>query len=92
MLYILSMEKLSEKLPKEYQGQMKELLGDVKVDEQRLLTETAIFADKIAVAPDKEIKVRKKGLMTKEPKIAFLENETIYIEQVSKTVLNEIKL
>lgn len=50
------------------------------------------IADKIAVAPDKEIKVRKKGLMTKEPKIAFLENETIYIEQVSKTVLNEIKL
>ena len=28
---------------------MKELLGDVKVDEQRLLTETAIFADKVAV-------------------------------------------
>ena len=34
-------EKLEEK--------MKELLGDVKVDEQRLLTETAIFADKTAV-------------------------------------------
>ena len=28
---------------------MRELLGDVKIDEQRLLTETAIFADKIAV-------------------------------------------
>ena len=34
-------EKLEEK--------MRELLGDVKVDEQRLLTETAIFADKTAV-------------------------------------------
>lgn len=34
-------ERLEEK--------MRELLGDVKVDEQRLLTETAIFADKIAV-------------------------------------------
>ena len=28
---------------------MRELLGDVQVDEQRLLTETAIFADKTAV-------------------------------------------
>ncbi len=28
---------------------MRELLGDVKVEEQRLITETAIFADKIAV-------------------------------------------
>ena len=28
---------------------IKELLEDAKVDEQRLLTETAIFADKIAV-------------------------------------------
>ena len=31
---------------------IKELLKDVKVDEQRLLTETAIFADKIAVAEE----------------------------------------
>ncbi|MBQ2675858.1 MAG: YicC family protein [Clostridia bacterium] len=31
------------------ENKMRELLGDVKVDEQRLLTETAIFADKIAV-------------------------------------------
>lgn len=31
---------------------IRELLGDIKVDEQRLLTETAIFADKIAVAEE----------------------------------------
>lgn len=31
------------------EAKMKELLGDFQVDEQRLLTETAIFADKIAV-------------------------------------------
>ena len=31
------------------EAKMKELLGDVQIDEQRLLTETAIFADKIAV-------------------------------------------
>ena len=31
---------------------IKELIGDVQVDEQRLLTETAIFADKIAVAEE----------------------------------------
>ena len=31
---------------------MKELIGDVQIDEQRLITETAIFADKIAVAEE----------------------------------------
>ena len=31
---------------------IRELIGDVQVDEQRLLTETAIFADKIAVAEE----------------------------------------
>jgi uncharacterized protein (TIGR00255 family) len=31
---------------------MLELLGNVQVDEQRLLTETAIFADKVAVAEE----------------------------------------
>lgn len=31
---------------------IRDLLGDVQVDEQRLLTETAIFADKIAVAEE----------------------------------------
>lgn len=34
------------------EAKIKELLGDVKVDEQRLLTETAVFADKIAVAEE----------------------------------------
>lgn len=31
---------------------IKDLLGDVSVDEQRLLTETAVFADKIAVSEE----------------------------------------
>ena len=31
------------------ENKIKELLADVKVDEQRLITETAIFADKVAV-------------------------------------------
>lgn len=31
---------------------IKELIGDTQVDEQRLLTETAIFADKVAVAEE----------------------------------------
>ena len=43
-------EKLEQKI--------KELIGDVHIDEQRLLTETAIFADKVAVA---EETVRLKG-------------------------------
>ncbi len=33
-------------------ARLKELLGDVSVDEQRLLTEAAIYADKIAVAEE----------------------------------------
>lgn len=37
-------EKLEQKI--------KELIGDTQVDEQRLLTETAIFADKVAVAEE----------------------------------------
>ena len=37
-------EKLEQKI--------KQLIGDIKVDEQRLLTETAIYADKIAVAEE----------------------------------------
>lgn len=37
-------ERLEEKI--------KELLGDKEIDEQRLLTETAIFADKVAVAEE----------------------------------------
>ncbi len=37
-------ERIEEKI--------RELIGDVQIDEQRLLTETAIFADKIAVAEE----------------------------------------
>lgn len=37
-------EKLEQKI--------KELIGDAQIDEQRLLTETAIFADKVAVAEE----------------------------------------
>ena len=37
-------EKIEQKI--------RELIGDVQIDEQRLLTETAIFADKIAVAEE----------------------------------------
>ena len=37
-------EKIEQKI--------KELIGDVQIDEQRLLTETAIYADKIAVAEE----------------------------------------
>ena len=46
-------EERSPETVKEYrerlESKVKELLGDNTVDEQRLLTETAIFADKIAV-------------------------------------------
>ena len=58
--YILSLvEKIEARSPetvKEYEQKLKEkiqeLLGDNTVDEQRLLTETAIFADKVAVAEE----------------------------------------
>lgn len=47
------LKRLSPESVKEYRKKLeeriKELLEDAKVDEQRLLTETAIFADKIAV-------------------------------------------
>ena len=33
-------------------GRMRELLGDAHIDEQRILTEAAIFADKVAVAEE----------------------------------------
>lgn len=46
-------EKQSPQTVKAYrerlEAKIKELLEDVKVDEQRLITETAIFADKVAV-------------------------------------------
>ena len=49
-------EERSPQTEKEYRARLenkiKELLGDNAVDEQRLLTETAIFADRIAVAEE----------------------------------------
>ena len=49
-------EERSPETVKEYRARLeskiKELLGDNTVDEQRLLTETAIFADRIAVAEE----------------------------------------
>ena len=49
-------EERSPKTVKEHreriEQKIKELIGDVHIDEQRLLTETAIFADKIAVAEE----------------------------------------
>lgn len=37
---------------KKLEQKIRELIGDVNVDEQRLITETAIYADKIAVAEE----------------------------------------
>ena len=49
-------EKRSPETVKEYTekllGRMKEVLGDVSIDETRILTEAAIYADKIAVAEE----------------------------------------
>jgi len=49
-------EKRSPETVKAYrerlEARIKELLEDAKVDEQRLITETAIFADKVAVAEE----------------------------------------
>ena len=49
-------EERSPQTVREYrekiEQKIKELVGDVQIDEQRLLTETAIFADKIAVAEE----------------------------------------
>ncbi len=58
--YILNqvafIEQRSPETVKEYrvkiEQKIKELIGDVQIDEQRLLTETAIYADKIAVAEE----------------------------------------
>lgn len=54
-----AVEKVEERSPQtvqehmeKVQARMRELLGDAAVDEQRLLTEAAIFADKIAVAEE----------------------------------------
>lgn len=49
-------EQRSPQTVREYRERLeqkiRELLGDVNIEEQRLLTETAIFADKIAVAEE----------------------------------------
>lgn len=52
-------EKVEERSPQtvhEYceklQARLNEMLGEVKIDEQRVLTEAAIFADKVAVAEE----------------------------------------
>lgn len=49
-------ETRSPQTVKEYrekiEQKIKELIGDIQIDEQRLLTETAIYADKIAVAEE----------------------------------------
>lgn len=58
--YILEcVGKVEERSPqtvKEYreriEEKIRELIGDVHIDEQRLLTETALFADKVAVAEE----------------------------------------
>lgn len=51
--YVAQVEEKSGESVKAYrerlEEKMRELLGDVHVDEQRLFTETAIFADKVAV-------------------------------------------
>ncbi|MBQ8209309.1 MAG: YicC family protein [Clostridia bacterium] len=54
--YVEAVEKRSPETIREYNdkllSRMRDLLGDASVDEQRLLTEAAIFADKIAVAEE----------------------------------------
>lgn len=58
--YILNqvdfIEERSPQTVREYrekiEARMRELIGDVQIDEARLITETAIFADKIAVAEE----------------------------------------
>lgn len=54
--YVEFIEKRSPETVKEYNEKllqrMRELLGDAEIDRQRLLTEAAVFADKIAVAEE----------------------------------------
>ena len=54
--YVAFVEERSPETVKEYreriEQKIRDLIGDTQVDEQRLLTETAIFADKIAVAEE----------------------------------------
>ncbi len=54
--FVSFVEQRSPQTVKEYreriEDKIRELIGDVQIDEQRLLTETAIFADRIAVAEE----------------------------------------
>ncbi|HHW46635.1 MAG TPA: YicC family protein [Clostridiales bacterium] len=51
--FIEQRSEITVKLYRErLEQKIRELIGDVQVDEQRLLTETAIFADKIAVSEE----------------------------------------
>lgn len=54
--WVSVIEERSPKTVREHrekiEAKIRELIGDVQIDEQRLLTETAIFADKIAVAEE----------------------------------------
>lgn len=62
-------EKRSPETVKEYneklKARMRELLGDVAVDEQRLLNEAAVFADKIAV-DEETVRLRSHILQLRE--------------------------
>ncbi|MDD6276693.1 MAG: YicC family protein [Clostridia bacterium] len=62
-------EERSPQTVKEYNNKllerMKELLGDVHVDEARLLTESAIYADKVAVA-EETVRLRSHLLQLKD--------------------------
>ena len=85
--YVKTIEAKSSESVKAYrerlEERMRELLGDVSIDEQRLLTETAIFADKIAVDEEtvrlkSHIAQLKEMLESSEPvgrKIDFLVQE-----------------
>lgn len=50
------------------------------------------IGDLIARSPDKDTKVRKKKKDNREPeaKIAYVDNENIYIEPISRSLMNEI--
>ena len=56
MELVTEIEQRSPESVSEYEQKLRqkiqEMLGDTQVDEQRLLTETAIFADKVAVAEE----------------------------------------
>ena len=45
-------ERTTSSINERLEQKIKELIGDVQLDEQRILAETAIFADKVAVAEE----------------------------------------